>query len=179
MNKLVKNSVLIVLPAENFNQQEFLSVKKSIANAGFNIFIASDAPVLCKGMKGLSVKWDVSFLNMKEPNFAGIVFIGGTGVVNYFKNISLFSIIRKFNNSGKIVAAICGAPVILANAGILVNKRVSCYPDLKNTIIEKNAYYCAGQVVIDNNIITAPDPSSSIEFGQAIVEKLKTFCMKG
>ncbi|MFA8343697.1 MAG: DJ-1/PfpI family protein [Rhodothermaceae bacterium] len=173
MNKLIKNSVLIVLPAENFNEQEFLSVKKSLINSGFNIFIASDAPVMCKGMKGLSVKADVNFFNMKEPSFAGIVFIGGTGVVNYFKNISLFSIIRKFDNAGKTVAAVCGAPVILANAGILENKKASCYPDLKEVIIDKNANYLAGQVVVDGNIITAPDPSSAIEFGQAIVEQLK------
>ena len=173
MNKLVKNSVLIVLPAEKFNEQEFLAVKEILIKAGFQIFIASDAPVMCKGKNGLNVKADVNFFNMKEPSFAGIVFIGGSGILNYFNNFSLRNIAKKFSNSGKVVAAICGAPVILANAGLLSGKNASCYPDLKEKLEEKNANYLAGQVVIEDNIITAPNPSSAIEFARAIVEKLK------
>lgn len=173
MNKLVKNSVLIVIPGQNFNEQEFLGVKTALANSGFKIFIASDAPIMCKGMNGMGVKSDVNFFNMKEASFAAIVFVGGTGIRDYFTNISLLSIARKFYSSGKLVGAICGASVILSKAGILENKNATCYPDLKEELINGNANYLSGQVVIDQNIITAPDPSSAIEFGQAIVEKLK------
>lgn len=173
MNKFVKNSVLIILPANNFNEQEYLSVKNSLINAGYQIFIASDASLMSKGENGILVKADVNFFNMKEASFAGVVFIGGAGVVDYFNNISLMNIARKFNKAGKLVAAICGAPIILVNSGVLDEKNASCYPDLKEVMTNRNINYFSDQVVIDNNIITAPDPSSALEFGQAIVEKLK------
>lgn len=173
MNKFIKNSVLIVLPGEDFSEQEYLSVKNSLIEAGFSIFIASDAPVACKGMKGLIVQPDVSFFNMKESNFSAVVFIGGTGVVKYFKNINLLGIARKFNSQGKLICAICGATVILGNAGILNGINATCFPELKEELIRQNANYLADRVVIDKNIITSPDPSAAIEFGQAIVERLK------
>ena len=89
---MINRSLLIILPAENFNEEEYLTTKRILEISGFKLFIASDANVLCVGKNGLKVRADVSFFNMNENNFAGIVFIGGSGVKKYWENQNLYKI---------------------------------------------------------------------------------------
>ncbi len=166
-------SILIVLPAENFNEQEFLGTKNTLVKSGLNIFIASDAHSVCTGVQGLKVRADVNFFNLHVSNFAGIVFIGGPGVLNYWNNVFLRNISRKFYESNKIVAAICSAPVILARAGLLNEKEATCFPNDKNELESEGAIYIERNVVVSGKIITAQGPHAAIEFGNKIIEVLK------
>ena len=162
-------NILIILPVKNFNEQEFIITKIVLSRAGFNLFIASDTASLCYGDKKLKVKPDMNFYNISEPNFYGIVFIGGKGAREYWNNKSLHLIINKFNNAGKIVAAICAAPVIIANAGILNNLDAVCVPTAKNELTKTGAVYVDEPVVISKNIITAKDYNAAEEFAFNII----------
>lgn len=173
MNNYIKKSVLIVIAAQDFNEQEFLTVKKSFIGAGFSIFTASDASGACSGSLGLKVKADVSFYNMNERSFCALVIIGGNGITKYFNNQILFSIIKKFNCNKKIVSAICGAPVVLAKSGILEGKNVTCFPALKDEIISAGANYKETNLIEDGNIITASGPLSSKEFAELIISRIR------
>lgn len=168
-----KKSVLIILPAIDFNEEEYLTVKSILAKNGLNLFIASDANNLCIGKNGLRVKADVSFYNVHNSNFSAIVFIGGSGVKNYWKNPKLFEIAHRFNSNKKLVAAICSAPVILANAGLLEDKEATCYTSDREELIAKGAIYRDASVVQSKNIITAQSAASSKEFAELITDKLK------
>ncbi len=163
-----KKNILIILPAQNFNEQEFVVTKTILQRSGLNLFIASDAYGLCVGENNLKVKADINLLNIHEANFAGIVFIGGSGIKDYWQNKHLHSIINKFNENNKIIAAICAAPVILANAGILNQLNATCFPLRKNELIKMNAVYSDEPVVVSNNIITARDFTSAEEFAFTI-----------
>jgi protease I len=82
-------------------------------------------------------------------------------------------IIREFNESGKIVAAICFAPLILAHAGILNGKKATMWSGGKDDLEAHSAVYMGGAVEVDDNIITGSGPSAAKEFGEKIVEVLK------
>ncbi len=166
-------SILIVLPAVDFNEQEFLGTKNTLEKYGLNIFIASDAHSLCTGSQGLKIRADVSFFNIHVNNFAGIVFIGGPGVLNYWDNPVLHKISKRFYDAGKIVAAICSAPVILARAGILNGKEATCFPNDKNELEREGATYENKNVIVAGTVITAQGPHAAVEFGNKIAEVLK------
>lgn len=72
----------------------------------------------------------------------------------------------------KIVGAICIAPVTLARAGLLKNKKVTTYSSTINDIKSAGAKYTGNDVERDGNIITASGPAAAQKFGEAIVKAL-------
>lgn len=165
------NSILIILPAKDFNEQEYLIIYHELQKAGKKIFIASDSHSLYIGSKGLKVKNDVNFYNINENNFVGIIFIGGEGNKSYWNNTHLHSIVNRFYNKNKIIGAICNAPVILAKAGVLTGSAV-CFPDNKNELIREGVEFKNESVVISKNILTGRDSASSKEFADLLINKL-------
>jgi len=168
---LINRSVLIILPAQDFNEQEYLIIINALERSHVKVFIASDAYALCSGSNGLKVKNDMQLYNIHESNFGGIIFIGGSGVRNYWNNSHLHSIARKFHLKKKPVGAICAAPIILAKAGI-ITECATCYPDDKKELERTGVEYKDNPIIISNNIVTAKDPSSVGEFIKIFLNEL-------
>ncbi|MEW6652592.1 MAG: DJ-1/PfpI family protein [Bacteroidota bacterium] len=158
-----KRSVLIFLPAQNFNEHEFLIISNSLETAGWQKFIVSDSSFLCVGSNGLKVKNDVLLFNAHEGSFAGFIIIGGSGTRNYWSNSALQNLAKKFALKNKPVGAICSAPVILAKAGLLTES-ATCFPDDKKALEREGVEFKNLPVVKLNKIITGQDPASSSEF---------------
>lgn len=170
---MINKSILLVLAGTDFNEDEYLITKTILEREGFKIFIASDAHTLCVGNRGLKVRPDVSFFNMRESNFTAIVIIGGNGIKNYWNNSQLHNLLTAFDKKNKVIAAICSAPVILSRAGILSEKEATCYPSDIEELKRNGAEYVDKPVVFRKNIITAQDVSAAQEFAQTISERLK------
>jgi len=169
MIKPTQNSFLIFLPKKDFNEEEFTIVRKRLLKAGKQVFITSDDYLVCSGSKGMKVKSDTSFYNVNVNNFEAIILIGGTGSRNYWKNEPLHKIIKKFFDSKKVVAAICSSPVTLAKAGILQNKKATCYSEDKMELINAGIDYQDKYVVLDGNVVTANDSRSALQFTEAVL----------
>jgi len=93
----------------------------------------------------------------------------------YSKNLILNKIINEFYRENKLTCAICIAPILLAESGVLKNKNATVWNGDKNQeiILQNNgATYINQNVVIDKNIITANGPEAAEEFGNAIVKYL-------
>lgn len=158
-----KRSVLVFLPAQNFNEHEFLIISNSLETAGYQKFIVSDSSFLCIGSNGLKVKNDVQLFNAQESNFAGLIIVGGSGTRNYWGNSSLQNLAKKFVLKNKPVGALCSAPIVLAKAGLL-SEAVTCFHDDKKALEREGIEFKNLPVVKANKIITAQDPASSTEF---------------
>ena len=169
MKKPSQNSFLIFLPKKDFNEEEFTTIKNRLLKAGKKVFITSDDHFICSGSKGMKVKSDTSFYNVNVNNFSGLILIGGAGSRSYWKNDSLHKIVRKFFDSQKTLAAICSSPVIFAKAGILENKKATCYTEDKMELINSGIDYHDKIVVVDGNVITADNSHSALQFAEAIL----------
>ncbi len=165
---MAQKSILLILSAKDFNEEEYLTVRNVLYKHGCLIFIASDASGLCTGSSGLKVKADVSFYNANPANFEALIIIGGSGIRNYASNESLRKIVGKFYNSGKILAAICAAPLILANAGILKRAEATCYFEYKSEMEKSGCIYSAKEIVKSGSIITAQNPANAKDFAEFI-----------
>jgi len=143
-----------------------------LENAGVKIFIGSDSNSLCKGEKRLRVQPDVKFFNAKSANFDALVVIGGSGIIDYWKNKQLHGIVRDFQSAGKTTAAICAAPVVFSEAGILDGKKGVCYPKSKKEFTRRNVEYVDFPVVREGNILTAKDFNAADELALTILQMI-------
>ena len=105
-------------------------------------------------------------------DYDAIVIPGGMpGSTLLRDNKKIIEFYQTMYNSGKLVAAICAAPIVLSAAGITDEKEVTSYPGFDKEINYKN-YNSEKAVVIDKNVITAQGPAVAILFGYEIVNYL-------
>lgn len=105
-------------------------------------------------------------------DYDAIVIPGGMpGSTLLRDNKKIIEFYQTMYNSGKLVAAICAAPIVLSAAGITNDKEVTSYPGFDKEINYKN-YNSGKAVVIDKNVITAQGPAVAILFGYEIVNYL-------
>ncbi|MBR3878143.1 MAG: DJ-1/PfpI family protein [Bacteroidaceae bacterium] len=95
---------------------------------------------------------------------------GGTGTDNLSAHEPLRALLVKAHAEGKLVAAICAAPMVFGRIGILKGRKATCYPGCEGDLF--GAEYTAAPVEKDGNIITGCGPGVSFDFGFAIVERL-------
>ncbi len=105
-------------------------------------------------------------------DYDAIVIPGGMpGSTLLRDNKKIIEFYQTMYNSGKLVAAICAAPIVLSAAGIIDDKEVTSYPGFDKEINCKT-YNSEKAVVVDKNVITAQGPAVAILFGYEIVNYL-------
>lgn len=162
----------MVISPDQFRDEEYQEPRKVLEEAGNEITVANSSGTESKGALGLIVKPDIRLDQVKSEDYNAIIFVGGQGSSVYFENQIALNLAKEFNSQGKIVAAICIAPTILVNAGILNGKKATCYPSEKDNISAVGTY-TGNQVEADGNIITGYGPSAAKEFGEKILEALQ------
>lgn len=95
---------------------------------------------------------------------------GNPGYINLRNSEAVCSVVRYYYESGRLVAAICGASTVLAAAGVARGCRVTCHTSV---ISDMGDYlYEGGRVVEDGNLITAAGAGISIDFALAIAARI-------
>lgn len=170
MNK----KAVFVIAFNNFKDEELFVCKDVLEKADWHIFVASTDLGIANGSDGGQVNIDFLINDIKVNDFDAFVFIGGPGMVKNAENISMHSLAQKIINDNKILAAICIAPIILAKAGVLKNKKATVWSSSMNKqpidfLKSNGAIYKNDDVVVDGNIITANGPDATKEFGEKII----------
>jgi len=163
--------IIMIIAPENFRDEEYFHPREVIEKAGIEVKVASTKSIAISAIKKQEVKVDM-LINEIGNDFDGIVFVGGGGAQVYFTNEKALSLIRSYYENGKIIAAICLAPVILAHAGILKGKNVTSWQGAADSLVEFGAHHTGNNVEIDGKIITGNGPQSAYKFGEAIIENL-------
>lgn len=169
----INKSVLIILAANAFNEEEYRVITSLLKKFGYKYFIASDAANYCTGAYGLKVKNDISLFNARENNFSGLILIGGEGMTKYFDNKLVLKLVRAFNEKNKTIGAICCAPIIIGKAGLLRGKSATCHPNYVNDFQQCGGNFVAQDVVADRNILTSNLPGAAAKFTSSFTELLK------
>ncbi len=164
--------VLMVIAPDNFRDEEFFETRDVLKDAGIEVTVVNSTGQPSKSMFGRIVTPDKNFYEIDSKDFDAIVFVGGTGAAAYFDNKRAITLAKEFYESGKLVAAICIAPTILVNAGILDGKKATAFPSEREKINAVGTY-TGNNVEVDGKIITASGPQAAREFGRKIVDALK------
>jgi len=172
MNKLEGKKVLMVIASSNFRDEEYAEPRKVLEAAGARITVASSSLNTSKGKLGLEVKPDILIGDIKESDYDGIVFVGGGGSKEYFDSPVAHKLAQNFFSHGKLTSAICIAPAILANAGLLNRKKATSFPSSAEILKAKGASFTGSGVECDGKIVTGVGPEAAKQFGEKLVEVL-------
>lgn len=172
MEEKKSGKVLFVIAPQNFRDEEYQRPRQVLEQAGWQVEVASRQVKEAKGMLGAKVSVDKDISQVNIDDYEGIIFVGGTGAAVYFEDQTALSIAKTAYEKGKVVGAICIAPSILANAGILQGKNATSFPSEEENLKNHGANYTGLGVTVDGKIVTASGPQAAEEFGQKLVEVL-------
>jgi len=167
--------ILIAVAPEKFRDEELAEPVAALQKAGIAYDIASTRRGLCAGMLGMKVQATLSFEEVDPLQYEGLLIVGGAGAQEHlWDDDILVTLAKYFQESGKVVAAVCLAPVVLARAGVLKGKKATYF----NTPVSFREMRAGGAVLVDKpvvadlRIVTANGPSAAKEFGEAVVRAL-------
>ncbi len=121
-----------------------------------------------QGAHDIAVKADALFHQVDYTDADMLILPGGA--TKLIEHRGLCELLTEHNAQNKLIAAICAAPSVLGQLGILHGKQATCYPGFEKYLGES---FIGGLVVESKNIITAKGPGLSSDFAFAIIEKLK------
>ncbi len=162
----------MVIAQKEFRDEEYLRPREAFEKAGFMVRVASGTPGDCTGKFGLKAKADMAVGALKARDFDAVAFIGGAGCKGFWDDAACHAAARDALSLGRIVAAICSAPVILAHAGLLDGKRATCFPGDAEELRKCGARYTGEAVTSDGLLITGNGPDAAAAFGDTIVKAL-------
>lgn len=161
-----------VFMADGCEEIEALTVVDIARRAGIEtamISISGDKEVTSSHK--VIFKTDIPAEFMDYDMLDGIVLPGGMpGTKHLAANEYVQKVIADFAKAGKLVAAICAAPSVLGEAGLLEGKTATCYPGFEDKLL--GATTSLEPVVVDGNIITSRGMGTAIDFSLAIVAYL-------
>ncbi len=164
--------ILMVIAQNGFRDEEYEKPKAIFKEAGYDIKTASQKEGEAEGKLGAKAKVDLAIYDVDVNQFDAVIFVGGPGVTEYLEDQKVLGLARNAYEAEKVVAAICIAPSILANAGILQGKNATAFPSEEENLNNNGAKYTGENVTVDGQIVTADGPDSAVEFGEEVVRIL-------
>ena len=162
--------------ADGFEEIEALTQVDYLRRAGIEITTLGIGKEYITGTRKIVVKSDMRVEDaVMSSDVEMLILPGGLGGVNGISSSEkAISMIKEAYEKGIYIAAICAAPTILANLGILKGKKCVCYPAMLDELTAGGGIVCADSAVVhDGKIITAKAAGSSEEFSFELIRTLK------
>ena len=163
----------LVFLATGFEEIETVTIVDVLRRAGVDVTVAGLTPNTVEGKHGMKIVPDKHIDDTKVEDFDAIIVPGGNpGYKNLRKDPRVINMVKTAFDSGKLVAAICAAPAVLSDAGILKGKECTIYPGMENELENGGGKPKQDTVVVDGNIITSRGPATALPFALKLAEKL-------
>lgn len=123
--------------------------------------------------EGYPVKEEVSIKEVKADDYCGVIIPGGYApdILRRYSQVNEF--VREIYKAGKLTAAICHGGWVLVSAGVLKDKKATCFCAIKDDLVNAGAQFMDREVVVDNNLITSRNPYDLPVFCKEIIKFLK------
>ncbi len=164
--------VLVPL-AQGCEELEAVTIIDLLRRAAIEVVAASllPGPVTCS--RGTVIVADTTLDKVLTDEFDMIVLPGGLpGADNLDADPRIHQLIHSLVKKRKYVAAICAAPKVLANAGVLEGKQATSYPGHLDKMALPTVTYLNRPVVTDGQIITSRGPGTAMDFALTLIETL-------
>ena len=161
-----------ILLARGFEECEALIPADLLKRAGADVvLVATEGGLAVPGSHGMTVTADITLDELRREDTACVVLPGGkAGTEALSENPRVRSLIEYAAARGITVAAICAAPSILGNMGLLEGRNAAVYPDFAPALAGANI--TGKKVESDDIFITAVGMGVSFEFGFRLIESL-------
>jgi 4-methyl-5(b-hydroxyethyl)-thiazole monophosphate biosynthesis len=164
--------VLVPL-AEGCEELEAVTIIDLLRRAGIEVVSAGLKPGVVKASRGVQLLPDTTLDAVLHDEFDMVVLPGGMPGAQHLKDDKrILGLLKKMAGEGKYAAAICAAPMALAEAGLLVGKKATSYPGFLDKMALPDTQYLSDAVVKDGKVLTSRGPGTAMDFALALIEEL-------
>ncbi len=159
--------------ADGFEETEAIGCLDVLRRAEVETKTVAIAEKNVTGSHGITVVADITIDEINMDNIDGVILPGGMpGTTNLLADKRVIDAVEFCAKEGKLIAAICAAPMIFGKLGLLKGKAAVCYPGFEEHLEGAEVDGCA-LVAIDGNVITAKGAGASMLFGARIADWFK------
>lgn len=164
---------VLVLVAPGFEEIELVAPVDIMRRLGIPVVLAGVCGRLVEGAHGMVVQADMLMVDVDAEKFSAIVLPGGEASWLLRDTPGVLRLVSTMYAAGKVVGAICAAPIVLEAAGILGGCHITCYPaSAVTSAIKSAAEIIPTLAMTDRNIVTGRGPGAAVEFAFEIVKTL-------
>lgn len=168
----MSKKVLMVIAPQEFRDEEYEHPKEVLEARGADVVTASVEPGVCTGKLGATATATVRVAEADALDYDAVVFVGGAGSKVYFDDPFAHALARAAREEDRVLGAICIAPSILANAGLLQGWPATAFETERENLEAHGSIWTGEPVTVEGHTITANGPDAARAFGEAIAEAL-------
>lgn len=173
----IKFARIAILATNGFEQSELLQPKQALEAVGATVHIVSPEEGSIKGWKdgnwGDSVTVDVLLKGARPEDYDALVLPGGQMNPDTLRTLpEAISFVKSFFDADKPLAAICHAPWLLIEAGIVRDLSLTSYKSIKADVVNAGGNWEDKAVVVDNGVITSRNPDDLDAFSSEIIRQV-------
>jgi len=169
----MKGKAAAIITADEFEDLELFHPMYRLQEEGIRTVVIGLTKDPIKGKRGYSITPNASIDEVKAEDFDFLVVPGGKSPEKLRINNKILKFVKDFDTQGKPIAAICHAGQVLASAGIVKNRTLTCVAGIRDDMINAGAHYVDKAVVTDRNLVTSRIPSDLPEFARAMIEAFR------
>jgi len=168
-------SARILVPlAEGFEEIEAVAIVDVLRRAELDVVTASLDRGAVEGAHGIRIEPDAWIDEVELDTVEAVVLPGGMpGTRALMADERVLGLVRRLAEEGRITAAVCAAPLVLKEAGVVSLTSITSHPAVREELSGGDAeVVSAPRVVESGHVITSQGPGTSIEFALVLVSRL-------
>lgn len=174
MINILQGFRIAILITNGFQYNEMMSPRQMLEEAGAVVHIVSDKKTVtgwdCDIPKVMmQLKTDVNLNDAHTDDYDALLIPGGYGSPEELRvNQKAIRFVKGF--AKKPIAAICHGPMLLIDANLVKNKKITSYPAVKQDLINAGAHWIDKAAVTDGNLVTSRSPDDLADFNKAVID---------
>jgi protease I len=165
---------VLILSADDFEDSELLVPYHRMKEEGIDVDVASIRKGTITGKHGYQMAVDKTLEEVQPKEYDVLIIPGGRAPARLRTKEAALEIAASFLRTNKPVAAICHGPQLLVSAGLLRNRRATCYQSVAPELKQAGAVYHDTEVVVDGNLITSRKPADLPAFMREIMKMIRS-----
>lgn len=159
----------MVLLAEGCEEMEATIIIDVLRRADWRVDAVGFSAEVVRCSRGVCIEPDLAWDDVDLASYDVMVLPGGTeGMENLRRESRVLEALGQHSSQGKILGAICAAPLVLQEAGLIDGRAVTCHPGIAEMLTATTRR--TERVVVDGNIVTSQGPGTAMEFALKLIE---------
>ncbi|MFW2541100.1 type 1 glutamine amidotransferase domain-containing protein [Primorskyibacter sp. 2E107] len=174
----IDSAKILIISTDGFEQSELEFPRDQLRAKGATVHVATLDGKAITGWEGNSwgreAEADLKIADAKHSDYDALVIPGGQINPDLLRvEDSVLTLVKDFETSGKVIAAVCHAPWVLVEAGVAKGRTMTSYPSVKTDVINAGANWVDQEVATDKGVITSRNPGDLKAFVSKIVEEVE------